>query len=117
MNIEELNEYCMLKENVTAEFPFDLSTVVYKVNGKMFCLSNVDQPVSCNLKCDPERSEELRTEYEQITPGFHMNKKHWNTILFEGRLSNALFKELIDHSYNLVNQKASKRKTKDNELN
>jgi len=88
---------------VTEEFPFDETTLVFKVMGKMFALTGLDEPeFKVNLKCDPERSIELREEYENIIAGFHMNKKHWNTVKPDGSLSNELFKELIDHSYDLV---------------
>jgi predicted DNA-binding protein (MmcQ/YjbR family) len=88
---------------VTEEFPFDETTLVFKVMGKMFALTGLDEPeFKVNLKCDPERSIELREHYEGIIAGFHMNKKHWNTVKPDGSLSNELFKELIDHSYDLV---------------
>lgn len=88
---------------VTEEFPFDETTLVFKVMGKMFALTGLDETeFKVNLKCDPERSVELREEYESIIAGFHMNKKHWNTVKPDGSLSNELFKELIDHSYDLV---------------
>jgi predicted DNA-binding protein (MmcQ/YjbR family) len=88
---------------VTEEFPFDETTLVFKVMGKMFALTGLDEPeFKVNLKCDPERSIELREEYENIIAGFHMNKKHWNTVKPDGSISNELFKELIDHSYDLV---------------
>jgi predicted DNA-binding protein (MmcQ/YjbR family) len=88
---------------VTEEFPFDETTLVFKVMGKMFALTGLDESeFKVNLKCDPERAIELREQYDHITAGFHMNKKHWNTVKPDGSLSNELFKELIDHSYDLV---------------
>ena len=88
---------------VTEEFPFDETTLVFKVMGKMFALTGLDTPeFKVNLKCDPDRSIELREEYESIIAGFHMNKKHWNTVSSDGTISNEFFKELIDHSYDLV---------------
>ncbi len=103
MNIEEVREYCIGKKGVTEEFPFDEITLVFKVLGKMFVLSGLDhQPPTVNLKCDPERAIELRDEYDgRIISGFHMNKKHWNTIEIL-IVPQDLLKELIDHSYDLV---------------
>lgn len=102
MNIESFREYCVNKTGVTEEFPFGENTLVFKVGGKMFALADVDLFESINLKCDPERSLELRERHEAITPGYHMNKKHWNTILMNGQLPYSLITELIDHSYDLV---------------
>ncbi|MBJ2174857.1 MmcQ/YjbR family DNA-binding protein [Aureibaculum sp. A20] len=111
MNIEEFRDYCLNKKGVTEAFPFDESTLVFKVLGKMFALSGLNQkPAAVNLKCDPERAIELREEYDGIiTAGYHMSKKHWNTILLESRLSNKILEELIDHSYNLVVSGLSKK--------
>ena len=102
MNIEEFREYCMSKPGVTEEFPFDEVTLVFKVAGKVFVLTNLDGDWSLNLKCDPERAIELREEYPAIQPGYHMNKVHWNTVMMDGSLSQKLILELIDHSYQLV---------------
>lgn len=103
MNVEEFRVYCLSKPLVTEEFPFDETTLVFKVAGKMFALTGLDDPeFKVNLKCDPDRSEVLREEYESIRPGWHMNKKHWNTLHVDGSFSDELFAELIDHSYNLV---------------
>jgi len=103
MHIEAFRNYCLCKPGVTEEFPFDETTLVFKVCGKMFALTGLESPeFKVNLKCDPDRSIELRETYESITAGFHMNKKHWNTVLFDGSFSEDLFKELIDHSYSLV---------------
>ena len=103
MNIEEFREYCILKNGVTEEFPFDASTLVFKVMGKMFALVPLERiPSQANLKCDPERALELRETYDgKITPGYHMSKVHWNTLYLEG-LAPTLVKELINHSYTLV---------------
>jgi len=109
MNIEELREYCIAKDYVTESFPFDASTLVFKVGEKLFALSGLErQPPAVNLKCDPEKVLDLRDTYESILPGYHMNKKHWNTVLFE-ELSNDLVKELIDHSYELVLKSMTKK--------
>ncbi len=109
MNIEELREYCLSKKGTTEEFPFDDVTLVFKVSGKMFALSNLDGDLYVNLKCDPEKAIELRESYEAIKPGFHMNKKHWNTIEMDGSLKPDIVKSLIDHSYDLVVSKLTKK--------
>ena len=102
MNIEEFREYCMSSPGVTEEFPFDDTTLVFKVKGKMFALTNLEGDWSLNLKCDPERAIELREEHPAIQPGYHMNKVHWNTVSMDGSLSQNLILEMIDHSYQLV---------------
>ena len=103
MNVEEFRVYCLSKPLVTEEFPFDETTLVFKVAGKMFALTGLDDPeFKVNLKCDPDRSVVLREEHESIRPGWHMNKKHWNTVHVDGSFPEELFVELIDHSYVLV---------------
>lgn len=102
MNIECYRDFCIAKPGVTEEFPFDNETLVFKVMGKMFALCNVDAFVSVNLKCDPERAIELREQFQGIKPGFHMSKKHWNTVSVLSDVPQELVYELIDHSYNLV---------------
>lgn len=103
MNLESFRKYCISKKGVTEEFPFDDDTLVFKVMGKMFALTDVTEvELSMNLKCGPERAIELREQYRAIAPGWHMNKKHWNTITPDDSLSDAFLKELIDHSYKLV---------------
>lgn len=109
MNIEDYREYCISKKGVTEEFPFDEKTLVFKVVGKMFALCDVDEFRSMNLKCDPERAIELRENYSGINAGYHMNKKHWNTIDCDGSVEDDLCKELIDHSYDLVVSKLTKK--------
>ncbi len=114
MNIEEFRAYCLAKKYVTESFPFDNVTLVFKVANKMFALSGLEhQPSTVNLKCDPERAIELRDEYNEIIEGFHMSKKHWNTITIEGNLPNSLIKELIDHSYDLVVKGLTKKAQKE----
>ncbi len=109
MNIEEFQAYCMAKKGVEETFPFDEVTLVYKVMGKMFALTGLDREgFTVNLKCDPEKAIELREHHEEILEGWHMSKKHWNTVDFEGALSYALLCELIDHSYDLVVKKLKK---------
>lgn len=102
MDIEHYHNYCMAKAGVTEEFPFDSNTLVFKVMGKMFALCDVNSFTSINLKCDPELAIELREQYEGVTPGYHMNKKHWNTVLMDGSIDDRLVAQWIDHSYTLV---------------
>lgn len=91
------------KAHVSEETPFGPDVLVYKVGGKMFALLTIEEvPVRMNLKCDPERAMDLRDRYEGIIPGYHMNKKHWNTLVLDQILSEKLIRELIDHSYDLV---------------
>ncbi len=110
MNIEDFRAYCIAKKGVTEEFPFDADTLVFKVMGKMFALAPLERlPSQANLKCDPERAVALREAYDGlISPGYHMSKVHWNT-LFIGQLPPQLIRELIDHSYDLVVSKLTKR--------
>ncbi|MCB0466550.1 MAG: MmcQ/YjbR family DNA-binding protein [Aequorivita sp.] len=111
MNIEQFRDYCLLKKGVSESFPFDEKTLVFKVMGKMFALTGLEyNPAQANLKCDPERSIELREEYDGlIRPGYHMSKVHWNTVELERNLPNKLVMELIDHSYNLVVKSLTKK--------
>lgn len=102
MNIEEFREYCIQKPGVTEEFPFDEETLVFKVMGKMFALTNLVGDWNLALKCDPEWAIELREQFPAIRPGYHMNKVHWNTVAMDGSLSQKLILESIDHSYQLV---------------
>ena len=102
MNIEEYRNYCLSKPGVTEDFPFDEETLVFKVVNKLFALTDVDDFLSINLKCDPQRALELREQYSGIVPGYHMNKQHWNTVLTDGSVEDTLLYELIDHSYELV---------------
>jgi predicted DNA-binding protein (MmcQ/YjbR family) len=102
MNIEGYREYCLAKPGVTEGFPFDESTLVFKVLGKMFALTDIDSFVFINLKCDPQRAIELREHYAGITPGYHMHKKSWNSVLTDGSVPDPLLSELIDLSYDLV---------------
>ena len=102
MNIEELREYCLQKRLVTEGFPFDETTLVFKVAGKMFALTNLEGEFTINLKCDPERAIDLRERYSCVRPGYHMSKKHWNTIEMDDSVQDGILKEWIDHSYDLV---------------
>jgi len=113
MNLETYYEYCLSKKGVTEHFPFDEDTLVFKIGGKIFALSSLLQwekgSPSVNLKCDPEKAQELRANYDGINPGFHMNKVHWNTITINNDVPTVLLKELIDHSYDLVFKSLSKK--------
>lgn len=102
MNIEALREYCISKAGVTENFPFDEDTLVFKVGNKIFLLTSLSNPQTFNVKCDPEKANVLREEFEEVKPGFHMNKKHWNTIFYNGSISDRQLFEMIDHSYVLV---------------
>jgi predicted DNA-binding protein (MmcQ/YjbR family) len=102
MNIEELRAYCLAKEGVEESFPFDETTLVFKVGGKIIALTDTVDTLSVNLKCDPEKSVELRERYDWIIPGYHMNKKHWITLQLDSFPDTALVLSLIDHSYDLV---------------
>ena len=102
MHLELIREYCLKKNGVTEELPFNEDSPVYKVMGKIFLIASLTPPISINLKCDPEKAIELRERYDEIQPGYHMNKTHWNTIDLSGTLKNNFILELIDHSYDLV---------------
>jgi predicted DNA-binding protein (MmcQ/YjbR family) len=106
MDIEELRAYILQKPDVTEGFPFGEDTLVFKVKEKIFLLTGLDSaPLQFNVKCDPDKAIELREEFpEAVLPGYHMNKKHWNTIIVDGTLSKKQLKEMVDHSYNLVNK-------------
>jgi predicted DNA-binding protein (MmcQ/YjbR family) len=114
MNIEQLHEYCLNKKGVTEDFPFDEDTLVFKVLGKMFALIGLKKWESgekfINLKCDPDYAEELRAQYSSIQPGYHMSKKHWNSVYIQdGDLQPIFILELVDHSYDLVVKSLTKK--------
>lgn len=113
MNIQNFYDYCLAKKGVTEHFPFDEDTLVFKVGGKMFALSSLSQweigKPSINLKCDPERALELRSQYDGINAGYHMSKVHWNTVAVNNDVEPALLRELIDHSYDLVLKSLTKK--------
>ncbi|MES2545484.1 MAG: MmcQ/YjbR family DNA-binding protein [Bacteroidota bacterium] len=113
MNLENYYEYCLSKKGVTEHFPFDEDTLVFKVGGKMFALASLSQwekgEPFVNLKCNPERAEELRAEYDDIKPGYHMSKIHWNSINVNQSVSDEMIKELIDHSYELIFNSLTKK--------
>ncbi|MGE4585803.1 MAG: MmcQ/YjbR family DNA-binding protein [Mangrovibacterium sp.] len=102
MNIEEIRSYCLSKKGVTEEFPFDETTLVYKVMGKIFLLTDLESTGWINLKCDPEKAQDLRERYPGVSPGYHMNKKHWNTVSLNHNLADRMIREWIDHSYEQV---------------
>jgi len=103
MDAVEFREYCLTKPNATEGTPFGETVLVFKVAGKMFALMSLDEvPVIANLKCDPDLALELRDRYEQVRPGYHMNKKHWNTVEIGGGIPKTELRKMIDHSYQLV---------------
>ena len=102
MDIESVRNYCLEKKGVIEELPFNEDSPVYKVMSKIFAIVNLIPPYSINLKCDPEKAIELRERYDAVTPGYHMNKTHWNTVDLENNIPPKLIKEWIDHSYELV---------------
>ena len=109
MDIEQFRNYCIQKTGVTEELPFGPDTLVFKVMGKMFALCSIDNFTSMNLKCDPEKAIELRERYGAVKPGFHMNKKHWNTVDLNGDMHQEELLKLIDDSYDLVVSGLSKK--------
>lgn len=102
MNIEEFRRYCLSKKGVNEGFPFDETTLVFKVLGKMFALTDLEGTFTINLKCLPEKALELREHYACVLPGYHMSKFHWNSIVMDGSVTDEQLKEWIDHSYDLV---------------
>ncbi|NHM06714.1 MmcQ/YjbR family DNA-binding protein [Flavobacterium sp. CYK-4] len=113
MNIQQYFDYCLSKKGVTEHFPFDEDTLVFKVGGKMFALASLKEweagNPAVNLKCDPVWGEELRAQYDDIQPGYHMSKVHWNTVKINREVNDAFLKELIDHSYELVFKSLTKK--------
>lgn len=116
MDLEKIREYCLSKLGVTECFPFDQQTLVFKVGGKMFALIDVEIPESINVKCDPEKAIELRERYPAILPGYHMNKKHWNTVQLNQGLSDQLILSFLDESYQLVYQSLTKKQRSEIEV-
>jgi predicted DNA-binding protein (MmcQ/YjbR family) len=102
MNIEEFRNYCLSLPGVTEDMPFGGDTLVFRVGGKIFALTGADDFEFANLKCDPQRALDLREQYDGIRPGYHMNKRHWNSVYPEKDVSDRLFNELIEHSYRLI---------------
>ena len=111
MDLEQFREYCLGKPGAAEDMPFGEDVLVFKVAGKMFALASLDEvPVTANLKCDPDLALELRDRYEQVRPGYHMNKKHWNTIEIGTGIPDAELRHMIDHSYGLVLKSLPKKK-------
>ena len=110
MNIVFLREYCLSKKAVTEDFPFGEDTLIFRVINKIFLLVSLGStPLQFNAKCEPGKAIELREAYDAVQPGYHMNKKHWNTVIIDGSISTALIKEIIDDSYNLIVQSLPKK--------
>lgn len=109
MTLEDLQAYCAKKNGVTWDTPFGPDVLVFRVAGKIFALASLTSFETMNLKCDPERAMELRERHEGITPGYHMNKQHWNTVDVTGSVPHRLILELVDHSYDLVRASLPKR--------
>ena len=111
MNIEELREFCLSLPGSGEDFPFDETTLAFKVGGKIFVLTDLEGPLSVNLKCNPEKAIELREHYPSVKPGYHMNKKHWNTITVDGSVNDEMLKSWISDSYELVKSGGKKNKS------
>jgi predicted DNA-binding protein (MmcQ/YjbR family) len=113
MDLAQFREYCLSKSRATESTPFGPEVLVFKVSGKMFALAALDEvPARVNLKCDPDLALELRDRYQQVTPGYHMNKKHWNTVEIEGGIPDAELRKMIEHSYDLVVRSLPKPRAK-----
>ncbi|HAH50619.1 MAG TPA: MmcQ-like protein [Balneola sp.] len=116
MNIEEYRNFCLALPGVTEGFPFGPETIVFKVMNKMFALTNIETYDFVNLKCDPERAIMLREEYDGISPGWHMNKVHWNSVKTSADVDDELLKELIRHSYELIVESLPKKRKEELKL-
>jgi predicted DNA-binding protein (MmcQ/YjbR family) len=113
MDLARFRDYCLRKSHVTESTPFGADVLVFKVCGKIFALAALDEvPTRVNLKCDPDLALDLRDRYEQVTPGYHMNKRHWNTIEIEGSVPDPELRKMIDHSYDLVANRVPKPRAK-----
>jgi predicted DNA-binding protein (MmcQ/YjbR family) len=111
MNAENFRAHCLAKKGATEGTPFGPDNIVFKVGGKMFALLAFEEvPPRVNLKCDPDLALELRDRYEQVEPGYHMNKKHWNTIVLDGVIPDGEIRKMIDHSYDLVAKSLPKKR-------
>lgn len=111
MNIEELRDFALSLEDVEEGFPFGEDTLVFKTNNKIFLLVSLSAvPLQFNVKCDPEKALELREKYPSVIPGYHMNKKHWNTVIVDGSVSRDELKGFIKDSHHLVSPKNPKKK-------
>ena len=113
MDLAQFREYCLSKPCASESTPFGPDVLVFKVSGKMFALAALDEvPTTVNLKCDPDLALELRDRYEHVTPGYHMNKKHWNTVEIEGGIPDPELRKMINHSYDLVAKALRKPRAK-----
>jgi predicted DNA-binding protein (MmcQ/YjbR family) len=113
MDLEQFREYCLSKPRATEDTPFGPDVLVFKVGGKMFALAALDElPITANLKCDPDLALDLRDRYHEVKPGYHMNKKHWNTVGIESGIPDAELRKMIDHSYDLVVKRLPKSTAK-----
>ena len=113
MDLAQFREYCLRKHNASESTPFGPDVLAFKVSGKMFALAALDEvPIIVNLKCDPDLALELRDRYEQVTPGYHMNKRHWNSVKIQSGIPDAELQKMIDHSYGLVARKLPKPRAK-----
>jgi predicted DNA-binding protein (MmcQ/YjbR family) len=111
MDLAKFREYCLSKPQTTEGTPFGPDVLVFKVGTKMFALASLDEvPTTANLKCDPDLALELRDRYEQVRPGYHMNKKHWNTVEIESGIPDGELRKMVDHSYDLVVKRLPKVK-------
>ena len=116
MYLDDLRNHCLQKPGVSEGFPFDKHTLVFKVFGKMFALTDVDDFDAINLKCEPEKALELRERFQAVQPGYHMNKKHWNTVYLRDDVSDSLLLNLVDESYLLVYESLPKKVRHENPL-
>jgi predicted DNA-binding protein (MmcQ/YjbR family) len=113
MDLAEFREYCLSKPSTAEDTPFGPDVLVFKVRGRMFALAALDEvPPTVNLKCDPDLALDLRDRYDQVRPGYHMNKKHWNTVEIESGIPDVDLRKMIDHSYDLVIEKLPKPRAK-----
>jgi predicted DNA-binding protein (MmcQ/YjbR family) len=109
MTLESIKKYCLGKNGAVEEFPFDLTTMVFKVGNKIFALTDInDIPLRLSLKCEPMYAVSLRQDFQAIIPGYHLNKEHWNTLILDGSIPDKLIRQLIDHSYELVYKSLTK---------
>ncbi len=113
MNLDAIREYALKKRHVTECQPFGDDTLVYKVMDKIFMLMSIEVPVQVNLKCDPELAIELREQYESVTPGYHMNKTHWNTVILDNTIPPKEILKMVDNSYNFIVKAFPKKKMED----
>ena len=110
MDLEQLRQYCLLKKSATEDYPFDETTLAFRVKDKIFALTSVESsPPFVNLKCDPELAMELRERYDEVIPGYHMNKKYWNTVYIAGNVPDKEIRQMIDQSYELIVNSLSKK--------